>query len=74
MKHYRKEVYKMKRTENECVGCRALGLHCLGSSCPNRNVVRFYCDECKEEMDELYYFDGKELCIDCIAKKLEKVE
>lgn len=60
----------MRKTENECVSC---GLPCLGNSCPYRNVTRLYCDDCKEETD-LYYFDGDELCIDCIEKKLEKVE
>lgn len=63
----------MRVKENECVGCRDLGLPCMGSSCPNRNVVRFYCDKCKEESD-LYHYDGQELCIDCIIEKLEKVE
>jgi hypothetical protein len=57
------------KTENECVSC---GLPCLGSSCPYRNVTRYYCDECGEET-ELYYYDGMELCIDCIESLLEKV-
>ena len=59
----------MKRLENECVDC---GLPCLGNSCPNRNVPRFYCDECGDEA-QLYDFDGEELCIDCIEKRLDKV-
>jgi hypothetical protein len=60
----------MKIIENECVDC---GLPCIGNACPYRNVARFYCDECNEET-EIYYFDGQELCIDCIEKKLQKVE
>lgn len=60
----------MKKTENECVGC---GLPCMGSSCPNWKVTRFYCDHCKEEA-KLYEFDGKELCIDCIEKRLTVVD
>lgn len=60
----------MKQTTNECVDC---GLPCLGDSCPYRNVTRLYCDECGDETD-LYYYDGQELCIDCIEKNLEKVE
>lgn len=59
----------MIKTENECVGC---GLPCLGAGCPHRKVTRMYCDECGEETD-LYHYDGQELCIDCIAKTLEKV-
>ena len=62
----------MKCIENECVGCPP-EMGCLGSSCPNRNVTRFYCDHCGEE-EELYYYDGEELCIDCIKKTLTKVE
>lgn len=60
----------MKRLENECVDC---GLPCLGKSCPNRNVSRFYCDECGDEA-QLYDFDGEELCISCIEKRLDKVD
>lgn len=60
----------MKRTESECVDC---GLPCKGKSCPYYSVTRYYCDECGEET-QLYYYDGKELCIDCIEKTLEKVE
>lgn len=60
----------MKQVENECVCCE---LPCLGVSCPNKNVVRYYCDHCGEE-EELYYFDNEELCIYCIKKLLEKVE
>lgn len=63
----------MKRLENECVDCTSIGLHCLGNSCSNLNVPHWYCDDCEEEK-ELFHYDGKELCIDCIAKQLEKVE
>lgn len=62
----------MIKYEDECVGCPA-ELGCLGSSCPNKNVKHFYCDECKDEVDDLYYFDGEELCINCIERRLEKV-
>lgn len=60
----------MKQYENECVDC---GLPCIGDACPNRNVLHYYCDECDEET-QLYYFDGRELCISCIEDLLEKVE
>lgn len=62
----------MREIENECVGCPP-NMGCLGSACPNRNVEHFYCDECKAE-EKLYHYDGKELCIECITKKLEIVE
>ena len=60
--------------ENECCDCAVPAYPCLGSACPNRNVPHLYCDECGEEVENLYYFDGRELCIDCIEKLLEKVE
>ena len=63
----------MLKYENECVGCTDLGMRCMGRSCPNRKVAHFYCDECDCEED-LYYFDGDELCGDCIAGRLEKVD
>lgn len=59
----------MVRYENECVDC---GLPCIGSACPYRRVPHYYCDKCKDETD-IYEFDGKELCINCIEKKLDKV-
>lgn len=63
----------MVKYEDECVGCpKELG--CLGSACPNRNVPHFYCDECKNDVETLYYYDGKELCLECIEKMLEKVK
>ena len=62
----------MKTINDECVGCpKEMG--CLGEICPNRNVTRLYCDKCNEETD-LYYYDGQELCIDCIIEQLEQVE
>lgn len=63
----------MKKIENECVDCKGSGLPCMGSGCPNRNVTRFYCDKCGNE-ETLYYFEGEELCIDCIIEQLEEVE
>lgn len=60
----------MKKKINGCVNC---GLPCL-SYCEHRdNTYEYTCDECGEE-EELYYFDGEELCIRCIKRRLEKVE
>ena len=63
----------MKRIENECVGCPT-GVPCLGPTCPNRNVVRYYCDECHEEDYPLWHYDGKELCTACLLENFEIVE
>lgn len=57
--------------DNECVDC---GLPCLYTACPYYKVIRFFCDKCDEEVEDLYYFDGEQLCADCVLKQLEKVE
>lgn len=59
----------MQRVENDCVGCE---LPCIGDSCPYRNVTHYYCDNCGDET-QIYEFEGEELCIDCIEKRLKKV-
>ena len=64
----------MKKIQNECVGCRDLGLYCLGDYCPNRNVEHFQCDCCGEEDVKLYHYDGSEVCADCLLKDFEVVE
>ena len=61
----------MVRFENECGGCTSVGLPCLGSSCRNLNVPRFYCDKCGWE-ETLYDWNGQELCVDCIEAELQK--
>lgn len=58
-------------TESDCVSC---DLPCIGSACKYFKVVRFICDECGKDAEELYHWDGEELCIDCILDQLEKVE
>ena len=62
----------MKKVENECVGCPP-EMGCLGFACPYRNVVRFYCDNCKEE-NKLYYYENKELCGECLLDEFDIVD
>ena len=57
--------------ESDCVDC---GLPCIYEACKYYKVIRYYCDRCGEETDDLYYWDGYELCIECILKQLERVE
>lgn len=60
--------------ENECCDCAVPGYPCLGNSCQNRNVKHYYCDDCRDDVEKLYRFDGEELCLDCVEKRLEVVE
>lgn len=62
----------MKKIENECVCC-APELGCSGGSCRYRNVIRFYCDRCKEETT-LYNYYGEELCQECLLKEFDIVD
>ena len=55
---------------NECVDC---DLPCIYEACKFYKVVRYYCDLCGEEND-LWWFDGKQLCLECISEQLERVE
>lgn len=59
----------MIRLESGCVDC---GLPCIHEACPHYKVVIYECDDCEEE-EKLYWFNGKQLCISCIAKQLEEV-
>lgn len=61
----------MIKIEDECVGCPP-EMGCLGDSCPYKNVPRYYCDECNEE-NKLYWYNGRQLCIDCIEEQLDEV-
>lgn len=63
----------MKKITNECVGCKSMGLPCLGNTCPNIEVIRYYCDECSDETT-LYDYHGEELCADCLLKKIKVIE
>jgi hypothetical protein len=58
----------MKKLFDECIGCTDIGLPCIGSSCPNRSVTRFFCDKCDEEITEVFLYDGQELCEDCLKE------
>lgn len=61
----------MKKIESDCVDC---GFPCMGTACPHYQIEVYICDECGSDCEKLYYFDGKELCIDCIESQLEEVE
>jgi len=56
--------------ESDCCDC---GLPCIHEACIHFKVIRFYCDQCGCE-DDLYYWNGEQLCSSCILEELEKVE
>ena len=56
--------------EDGCVDC---GLPCIYEACPHYKVIRYYCDKCGDDND-LYYWDGYQLCADCVLDQLEKIE
>ncbi len=64
----------MIRYTNECCGCATENYPCLGQACSNRNVIRFYCDACNNEVNELRDFDGEQLCNDCLMKNFRVIE
>ncbi len=63
----------MIKYEDNCTGCREIGLPCRGISCRNRSVKCLYCDECGEESDRLYIYDDEQLCRDCLLGMFEVV-
>lgn len=60
---------------NECCGCAVPGYPCLGDLCSLRRVPYWACDDCGALSDDvdIYDFDGKDLCLDCVADRLKKV-
>lgn len=64
----------MIKFEDECCGCSTESYPCLGNSCPLKYVSHFYCDCCKDEVDseELYEYEGQDLCKECLLGKVPK--
>ena len=54
--------------DNACVGCET----CI--NCGRRNDYFYHvCDKCESD-EQLYYFEGEELCFECILDRLEMVD
>ncbi len=64
----------MIRYENECCDCASPAYPCIGEHCARRRTPHYYCDECKEEFEDIYEYEDAELCIGCIEQKLTKVK
>lgn len=60
--------------KNECCYCESSGYPCLGSSCPNKAVKHLICDKCREEVDDLYEYGDKQLCVKCLLLNFTKIE
>ena len=65
----------MIRYESDCAACDALDIKPSCDGCSNKNIPHYFCDECKEEVEELYEDtdETKQLCADCILKKYRKI-
>ena len=48
---------------SQCVCC---GQPCLGNTCPYYSVRVLTCDKCGEDADALYWYNGMQLCRDCV--------
>lgn len=53
------------RIEDNCVGCP---MGCI--NCGRRHQHVYYCDHCEDYTDELYEYEGQELCWDCYKESL----
>lgn len=64
----------MRISENDCCNCSSEGYRCMGDYCLLKNSYHYYCDCCKEEQlqEELYKYEDKELCINCLLELIPK--
>lgn len=61
----------MIRYENDCCDCATEHYRC-NPYCSRKRVPHLYCDHCKNEWDELFWHDGKQLCLSCLDSELEE--
>ena len=59
----------MIRFEQGCVSCPA-HMGCIGDACMYRYSPLYICDKCGDEVDELYEYDGQQLCLDCLLHEI----
>lgn len=58
--------------QDNCVGPCPQG--CMGPGCPKRHEAVLVCDSCESECEELYDYEGEQLCKDCLLEAVPKVE
>ena len=61
----------MIRFENECVGCPT-NMGCIGSGCPYSHVLHLVCDECGEDVEELYDTPSGQMCGTCVKANFDE--
>lgn len=59
---------------NNCIGCRDIGLPCMGDACRNQRAKRFYCDKCGDEVKTLYVYNDEHICGDCLLGMFDVAE
>ena len=59
------------RYEDRCSNCAVPGYPCNGM---HKRIPVPFCDECGEEDETIYRYDGEELCLQCIKERLEEVK
>lgn len=62
----------MIKLENHCCDCATPGYPCRGSACPLSQVEVHYCDNCGDELDDIYEVDGEELCEYCLKEMFRR--
>lgn len=58
---------------DECCNCASPGFPCIGDRCELRHVPHYICDKCEDDVEVLYWYEGEQLCRDCIFDSLEVV-
>lgn len=64
----------MIKYENHCCDCAVPGYPCIGMACSLRRVEVHYCDQCGNELDDIYEVDGEELCEECLKEMFRQKE
>lgn len=50
-----------------CVGCPQ---GCIDCGRKHSSVPHMYCDDCNQEFETLYKYDGNQLCKDCLTDRV----
>lgn len=56
---------------DECCNCATPSYPCNGR---HKKIRVPYCDDCGEDEETIYKYNGEDLCLRCIVQRLERVE